>query len=120
MRAISYWGELVALTTGARVYLAPNVAALPAGDPQLRFVAALCLYGRDVDTGEIPGPYCSEDAELYARCLLVPDDEFELCIAEPDDQLAKRFQVPIEQIRGKRLDLAAFEACNHEPSERLP
>lgn len=108
MRAISYRAELVALTTRARVYLAPDVAALPAGAPKLRFVAALCLYGRDIDRADISGPYCSDDAELYARCLLVPDEEFKLRIAERDEQLAEYFQVPIEQIRWKRRDLAAL------------
>lgn len=111
MRAISYRGELVAVTTRARVYLAPDVAALPAGDPKLRFVAALCLYGRDIDTGEIAGPYCSEEAELYARCLLVPDDEFVGSMNEPDQQLAKRFRVPVEEVGRKRLDVAALPSA---------
>src|SRR5712691_4386948 len=62
VRAISYRGELVAFTTRARVYLAPEVSALPRGNPKLRFVAALCLYSREVDTGWLVGPYRSEDA----------------------------------------------------------
>lgn len=106
VRAITYGGELVAIATRARVHLAPEVAALPRGDPKLRFVAAMCLYGRDVDTGELAEPYRSGDAELYARCVLLPDDELRLHQHEPDGHLAARFQVPVEQVRAKRTDIA--------------
>jgi hypothetical protein len=105
VRAISYRGEIVAFATRARVYLAPEVSALPRGDPKLRLVAALCLYSRDLDTGELGGPYRSEDAELYARCVLLPDDEFKLHRHEPDGRLAERFQVPLAQVRAKRIDI---------------
>ena len=96
---------MVALATRARFYLAPDVSALPAGDPKLRFVAAMCLYSRDVDTGEIPEPYRSEEAEFYARCVLLPDEEFEPYLNELDDQLAQRFRVPVEQVAAKRADI---------------
>ena len=106
MRAISYRGQLVAIATPTRVHLAPAVAGLPRADPTLRFIAAMCLYSRDLDTGELPGPYRSEDAELYARCVLLPDDEFERHQHERDGRLAARFRVPLEQVRPKREDLA--------------
>jgi hypothetical protein len=105
VRAITYAGELVAIATPARVHLAPEIAVLPRGDPRLRFVAAMCLYSRDVDLDEVAGPYRSEDAELYARCLLLPDEEFELHRREPDDRLAARFRVPVEQVCAKRNDI---------------
>ena len=104
MRAISYRGELVALATRTRVYLAPQVSALPRGDPKLRFVAALCLYGRDVDAGEVPGPYDDGEGELYARTLLIPDEEFERVRHECDEELAERLRVPVEQVAAKRRD----------------
>lgn len=106
MRAIIYRGELVAIATRARVHLAPEVAALRRGDPRLRFVAAMCLYSRDLDSGELAGPYRSGEAELYARCVLLPDDEFKLHQHEPDGRLAARFQVPVDQVRAKRIDIA--------------
>jgi hypothetical protein len=106
VRAISYRGKLVALATRRAVYLAPEISMLPFGDPKLRFVAALCLYSHDVDEGEVAGPYRPEEAELYARCVLLPDDEFEVFSDEPDGQLAKRFRVPLEQVSAKRGDLA--------------
>lgn len=103
---ISYRREVVALATRARFYLAPEVLALSPGDPKLRFVAAMCLYSRDVDAGEVAGPYRSAEAELYARCVLLPDEELELYLHESDGQLAERFGVPIEQVTAKRVDIA--------------
>jgi hypothetical protein len=106
VRVISYQREVVALATRARVYLTPGVLALPPGDPKLRFVAAMCLYSRDVDTGEVAGPYRSTEAELYARCVLLPDEELEDYLHESDGRLAERFRVPIEQVTAKRVDIA--------------
>lgn len=111
MRAISYRGELVAIATRARVYLAPAVSALGRGDPKLRFVAAMCLYSRDVDQGHVPRPYRDEDAELYARCLFLPDDRFVAPAHEDDCDLADRFGVPVEQIAAKRRDIEPMWAA---------
>jgi hypothetical protein len=90
------------------VYLAPRIDALGVGDPELRFVAAMCLYSRDVDAGEVPGPFTSGDAELYARCVLMPDEEFERHARERDGELARSFGVPVEQVAAKRRDLEAL------------
>jgi hypothetical protein len=106
VRAISHRGELVAVATRSRVYLAPRIDALRLGDPELRFVAAMCLYSRDVDEGQVPGPFTNGNAELYARCVLVPDDEFDCHAREPDGELAERFGVPLEQVATKRRDTA--------------
>jgi hypothetical protein len=102
--AVSYQGELVAVATPTRVYLAPEVSARPPGDPRLRFVAALCLYGRDIESGELPGPYDEAEAELYARTLLIPDEEFDRYRHECDEELAERLRMPVEQIAAKRRD----------------
>ena len=106
MRAIFYRGRLVATATPQRVYLDPEIAALAPGEPLARFVAVMCLYSRDVDAGEVPGPYTDAGAELYARCVLIPDDGFASIVDEPGERLAERFRVPIEQIAAKRDDLA--------------
>lgn len=105
VKAISYRGELVVVATRTRVYLAPRIDALAPGDPELRFVAAMCLYSRDVDEGRVPGPFTSSDAELYARCVLVPDGEFERHAHERNGELARRYGVPVEQIAAKRRDI---------------
>jgi hypothetical protein len=114
VRAISYGGELVAIATRARVYLAPEVSRLPRGHPKLRFVAAMCLYSRDLDSGEVAEPYRSEDAELYARCILIPDESFEAHVVDRDEDLASRFGVPVEAITAKRRDVGTHNApCAH-------
>jgi hypothetical protein len=105
MRALSYRGMLVAVAIRSRVYLAPEVSALPRAHPTLRFVAAMCLYSHDVDQGQVPGPYSDGAAELYARCVLMPDREFDLYAGWSDDALAWQFGVPVEQVAAKRRDL---------------
>lgn len=105
MRALSYRGMLVAVATRSRVYLAPDVSSLPRGHPTLRFVAAMCLYSHDVDHGHVPGPYSDGAAELYARCVLIPDDEFALYGRWSDAAAAWRFRVPPEQVAAKRHDV---------------
>jgi hypothetical protein len=105
MRAIAYRGQLVAVVTGASVHPAPQISELPAGHPRVRMVAAMCLYSSDVDKGEVPAPYAEWAAELYARCLLIPDEEFRRFGHESDEELARRFSIPIEQVFEKRRDL---------------
>lgn len=105
MRAVFYRGDLVAITTRRRVFLAPELASLERGDPLLRFVAIMCLYSRDVDLGEVPGPYDDAMAELYARSVLIPDRAFRASASDPDEALASRFRVPVEQIAAKRSDV---------------
>jgi hypothetical protein len=118
VRAITYSGELVAVATRARVHLAPEVASLPRTDPKLRFVAAMCLYSRDLDAGELAGPYRSEDAELYARCVLLPDHEFDRHQHEADGLLAAQFRVPVEQVSAKREDIKTAYGFASNPLAR--
>src|SRR2546429_9991148 len=100
MRAISYRGQLAAVVTGRSVHLASRIAGLPANDPELRMLAAMCLYSWDVDAGLVAGPYEDSTAEFYARCLLMPDEQFERFAHEPDAELARRFSGPPEPIPG--------------------
>lgn len=66
--------------------------------------------------------------ELNARCLLIPDEEFALCIGETDERLAERFGVPAEQIPAKRRDMVRWpsaaervpEATKEEPNGAAP
>ena len=104
MRPIFYDGELVAVAASTRVFLDSSVAGLPRGHPRRRVVAALCLYARDIATGELPGPYDDIEAERYARSLLIADELFDLVADENDEGLAKRFAVPVAVIAAKRLD----------------
>lgn len=105
MRAIRYHERVLALATRRRVFLTPTIERLTAGHPLARMVAVMCLYSRDVDAGEVPGPYTRRAAEFYARCVLVPDEEFVEVEHASDAALAARFAVPVEQIAAKRRDL---------------
>src|SRR3954447_25350222 len=65
---IEYQGQLVALVSAQRIHIiAPWLATRPAGDPELRFVAYMCLCCGEVLRGQLPGPYTQELGELWAR-----------------------------------------------------
>ena len=65
----------------------------------------MCLYAHDVPGGLVPGPYSDQRAELYARCLLLPDQAVTAATTLTDAELAERFGVPLEQARAKRGEL---------------
>jgi hypothetical protein len=111
-------GTLVAVVIRSRVYLAPEVSALPRGNPTLRFVAAMCLYSHDVDHAQVPGPYSDCAAELYARCVLMPDSEFHLYVGWSNEAVAWRFGVALGQVAAKRLDLVTSAKPGRDPRER--
>ena len=107
MDLISYDGAVVAVAGASRVWLAPTIDDLPPGHPLNRFVAAMCLYAHDLRRGLVPGPYTDRRAELYARCLLLPDRAVATAAGLTDAELAERFDVPLEQARAKRGELRA-------------
>jgi hypothetical protein len=73
---IEYDGELVALVSAERVHIiSPRLATRPAGDPDLRFVAYMCLCCGEVLRGQLPGPYTQELGELWAREALAIADK---------------------------------------------
>ena len=104
---IQYRGEVVAIAGASRFHLAPHIEAREPGDPLRAVVALMCVFAERVHAGELPGPYSDGRAELYARCVLIDDDEFARAEAdgESDDGLAARFNVPIQLIHAKRRDL---------------
>jgi hypothetical protein len=65
---IEYRGTLVALVSARRVHIVdPVLRARPTGDPELRFVAFMCLCCGEVLRGRLPGPYTNELGEAWAR-----------------------------------------------------
>jgi len=98
-------GQLVAIAATERAYLSPDMARLPRGDPRRRMTAALCLYTRDVERRIVPGPWSAAAAELYARCLLICDEDFNAQAFASDEWLADRYGVPVDQVVRKREDL---------------
>lgn len=109
MTLIHYDGEIVATASPLRVHFAPPLDDRPAEDSLRRFVHAMALYARDVAAGELRGPYRDEDAELYARTYLIDDQAFASHVGESDEQLARHFGVPLEQVAHKRRDLPPAE-----------
>lgn len=104
MFAISYLGQPVATTTRDRFSLSPVIAELRDGDPLRRLVELMVLYARDVLTGEVPGPYSTLRAELYARVAMMPPEDFAPLTARDDVWLAAHFNAPLEQVAARRLD----------------
>ncbi len=97
--------QVVGTVGATRVWLAPAIDDLPRGHPLRRFVAAMCMYAHDVRHGLVPGPYTDRRAEIYARCLLLPDSAVVAAATLTDVELADRFEVPLEQARAKRAEL---------------
>jgi hypothetical protein len=65
---IEYRGNLVALVSSRRVHIvAPGLLTRPPGDPELRFVAYMCLCCAEVLGGRLPGPYTDALGEEWAR-----------------------------------------------------
>jgi hypothetical protein len=112
MTPITYRGELAATATGTRCLLADWLRKRPMGDPDLRVVAAMCLFAMEVAAGRLPGPYRDDLALLFAREMLIDDLEFELYADETDAALAERFRVPLEHIADKRDDLTIRRALS--------
>lgn len=59
------------------------------------------MYALDVECGLLDGPYCQDEAEAYARTLLVDET---LLDCRDDAWLARRFGVPVAQISLARGD----------------
>jgi hypothetical protein len=71
LRPVMYRGELVALAGLGRFHLlAPWLDDRPASDPELRFVALLCLYHRQVLRGALPDSADPGVAERWAHVAL--------------------------------------------------
>jgi len=103
---ITYRGSVAAVSDGRTVWFASHVKALEADHPVRRFVATKCLVARVMQEGPDAEPYDDALAEFYARCALLPDDEFDARADLQDAELAEHFNVPLEQVSAKRRDRA--------------
>jgi hypothetical protein len=71
LRPVVYRGELVALAGRHRFHLlAPWLDERPTSDPDVRFVALLCLYHRQVLAGALPECADPQTAERWATLAL--------------------------------------------------
>ena len=104
MAIILHRGRVAALAA-ERVLYAPHIDALEPDHPERRFVAALCLYGHAVDTGRAGcALYDQEEAERFARALMMPAEEFDAIAWLPDADLAERFMAPLDQVSVRRTE----------------
>ncbi len=69
---ITYMGRVVAAATAERSLLSDELEHRPVGDPERTFVIYMCLYARDIATGDLPGPYTDQRARRFARACLIP------------------------------------------------
>ena len=105
--AVYYRRRIVGLLTGDRAWYQPEIEALDPDDPLRRFVAILCLVGREMQRGEGAEPYDERKASYYARAILMPDEEFdELAPTLDDAALAQHFGVPEPEGEAKHRDRA--------------
>ena len=107
MLIITYTGRPAAVVARGRAYLLPPVALLEVDHPRRRWVTCMAFFGRDVAAGRLPGPYSTRRAEHFARCALLPDEEYAQLERFPDAVLAEYFNVPLEQVAEKRIDVEA-------------
>lgn len=100
--------RLAATVTVDDIHLAPAIEVLEPDHPVRRWAVCVAVFGQHILSGAIAGPYEAARADLFARNVLIPDDDF--CgIAElPAVWLAEHFNVPLEQIFEKREDLRAL------------
>ena len=69
-------------------------------------MAALCLYSHDVDTGRAGRTvYNQEEAERFARALLMPAEAFAPVAAWSDTELAELFAAPLDQVAIRRREV---------------
>jgi hypothetical protein len=100
-----YDGREAATISAGRTTLSRAFEAYERDHPLRRFVAGMCLYLLDVAEGLRPAAMIAEAAALYARLLLIPERELVERAGWPDYQLAEYFNVPLEEIGERRLDL---------------
>ena len=110
MLVIHHQGRPAAYIADGGASLAGNIAALEADHPIRRWVACMCFFAQDVLEGRLPGPYTPFRAEYFARCALMPEDEFSSVADRADVTVAEVFNVPLEQVRERRADLELADA----------
>ena len=104
---IVYRDQVAATAGSTHVLLAPHIADQPDDAPERAFVSMMAAYAMRVRDGSAPGPYSHERAALFARLVLMDDDEFRMLAANGlgDLLIAGHFGVPVAEVSAKREDL---------------
>jgi len=104
LQPITYRGRTVAAVTPQRVFLGDELEDRPRGDPELTFVIYMALCAGDILNGRLPGPYTDDDARIYARTALIPDEVLERSAPAGEEHLARGLGVPVEELRVARVE----------------
>ena len=115
MLVLHHQGRPAAYVAAGTSKLAPHVLALEADHPTRRWVACLVVFAQDVAQGLLPVPFTPAAAEYFARCALMPDDDFAMESEACDASLAEMFNVPLEQVARKRDDVRLIEGVVSDP-----
>jgi hypothetical protein len=108
MRVIQYEGRPAGLVTVDQTCLLPHIRVLEPDHPMRRRVICLAMFAQDLAAGRLTGAFTDGSAAHFARCALIPDDDFLRLAAHDDVLLAELFDVPLAQIAEKRRDLRAL------------
>src|SRR4051812_36326116 len=95
---VQHQGRPAAWVTSGCVELYPQVAAFEPEHPIRRWVTCTAVFAMEVLAGRMRGSFSQKRAEHFARCALLPDDEFAELTAAEDAALAEYFNVPLEQV----------------------
>lgn len=106
MRLIVYAGRPAAFVTRWQICLLEQIEVLERDHPIRRWVMCLAFFAQDLAAGHIHGDFTAFRAAHFARTALIPDEDF-LAVGDLDDALlAELFNVPLDQVAEKRLDVA--------------
>ena len=109
MISVTHQGRPAAFVTRGETRFAAAIECLERDHPTRRWVACAAFFAHDVVIGRIRGPYTQRRADHFARCALLPDEDFLAVARYADALLAEHFNVPLDQVREKRADLRALE-----------
>jgi Zn-dependent peptidase ImmA (M78 family) len=104
VQPVSYRGRLVAGVAAEEVVLSSQIAELEDDHPHRRFVLAMCKFAAEGVRSQ--RPYGDAAAERFARTLLMPEPAWRRAAGYSDLELAEAFNVPFEQVRRRRSELA--------------
>jgi hypothetical protein len=104
VQPVSYRGRLVAGVAAREVVLSSWIAEFEDDHPRRRFVLAMCKLA--AERADSKRPYDDAAAERFARTLLMPEPAWQQAAGYSDIELAEAFNVPPEQVRRRRAELA--------------
>jgi hypothetical protein len=113
-------GKPAAWVANGRIELYPRIAILEAEHPSRRWAMCTAIFAMEILAGRIRDPFDQGRADHFARSALMPDGEFRPLVGAGDAAVAEHFNVPLDQVREKRLDLLSRDrsalAASHRQS----